>query len=76
MHLDITNAIACGLLPGFQPHQVELVGNTALAGAYAALLDRSALDDMTRIAAHIQTVELNLDPNFESTYIDQLSLPV
>jgi uncharacterized 2Fe-2S/4Fe-4S cluster protein (DUF4445 family) len=76
MHLDITNAIACGLLPGFQPHQVELVGNTALAGAYAALLDRSALDDMTRIAAHIQTVELNLDPNCESTYLDQLSLPV
>ena len=32
-HLDVGHAIAIGLLPGFREEQVEVVGNTALAGA-------------------------------------------
>ena len=75
MHIDIANAIDCGLLPGFEPRQVQVVGNTALAGAYLSLLDCGALDEVGRISQHIEIVELNLDPGFESRYIDQLSLP-
>ncbi len=75
MHLNVRNAIGCGLLPGFNVKQVEVVGNTSLAGAYLGLLDRGALDEITRIAKKIEVVELNLDPGFESRYIDQLSLP-
>jgi len=75
MHIDIPNAIACGLLPGFEPRQVQVVGNTSLAGAYLALLDCGALDEIGRISQRIEIVELNLDPQFESRYIDQLSLP-
>jgi uncharacterized 2Fe-2S/4Fe-4S cluster protein (DUF4445 family) len=75
MHLDVPNAIACGLLPGFVPEQVQVVGNTSLAGAYLALLDRGALDEMAHISRQLEVVELNLDPHFEPHYIDQLSLP-
>jgi uncharacterized 2Fe-2S/4Fe-4S cluster protein (DUF4445 family) len=75
MHIDIPNAIACGLLPGFKPDQVQVVGNTSLAGAYLGLLDCGALDEIGRISQHIEIVELNLDPGFESRYIDQLCLP-
>ena len=75
LHIDIANAIGCGLLPGFVPGQVQVVGNTALAGAYLALLDCGALDEIARIARQIEVVELNLDPEFESCYIDNLSLP-
>jgi uncharacterized 2Fe-2S/4Fe-4S cluster protein (DUF4445 family) len=75
MHMDIANAIACGLLPGFAPDQVQLVGNTSLAGAYVTLLDRSVLDEIARVSSEMEVVELNLDPNFEMNYIDQLSLP-
>ena len=32
-HMDIDNVIRCGLLPGFRPDQISLVGNTSLAGA-------------------------------------------
>ena len=32
-HMDIENVIRCGLLPGFRPEQISLVGNTSLAGA-------------------------------------------
>ena len=74
MHLDIDNTIACGLLPGFARKQVQLVGNTSLAGAYLSLLDVSVLDEIKRVAKAIEMVELNLDPEFEGCYIDQLSL--
>jgi uncharacterized 2Fe-2S/4Fe-4S cluster protein (DUF4445 family) len=75
LHLNVANAIGCGLLPGFTETQIEVVGNTSLAGAYLGLLDCGALDEITRISKRIEIVELNLDPNFESRYIDQLSLP-
>lgn len=74
MHLDLTNAISCGLLPGFRPEQVQLVGNTSLAGATVACLDRSVMRDLDSIAGEMEIVELNLDPGFEDTYIDQLML--
>ena len=75
LHLNRANAIACGLLPGFVPEQIEVVGNTSLAGAYLALLDCGALDEITRAGKKMDVVELNLDPGFEDRYIEQLSLP-
>ena len=75
MHLELANAIACGLLPGFTTAQIELVGNTSLAGATLALLDRNTLAELAKARANVEVVELNLDPRFEDTYLDQLSLP-
>ena len=75
LHLNRVNAIACGLLPGFEPEQIEVVGNTSLAGAYLALLDCGALDEITRAGRKMDVIELNLDPGFEDRYIEQLSLP-
>lgn len=69
------NAIACGLLPGFTPTQIQPVGNTALAGAYLGLLDASLLREVRRVGEEMEVIELNLDPRFEDCYIEQLSLP-
>jgi len=74
LHLSIPNAIACGLLPGFEPGQIEAVGNTSLGGAYLALLDRSLLEEMGALRSQSETIELNLDPGFEDRYLDHLSL--
>ncbi|MGE5610536.1 MAG: ASKHA domain-containing protein [Bacillota bacterium] len=74
-HMDVNNAIACGLLPGFKAEQVQSVGNTSLGGAYVALMDSTVLDEMSRIGKRLKVIELNLDPDFETTYIDQLLLP-
>ncbi len=74
-HMDIENIIQCGLLPGFRPGQIRLVGNTSLAGAYLALLDSGVLEEMGRFSKRLETIELNLEPDFESQYIDQLCLP-
>ncbi|MEI8195992.1 MAG: ASKHA domain-containing protein [Phycisphaerae bacterium] len=74
-HMLARNAIRCGLLPGFEPEQIMPVGNTSAAGAYLGLLDSSALDEMSVLARRVEIVELNLDPDFEDCYIDQLCLP-
>ncbi|MCX6909572.1 MAG: ASKHA domain-containing protein [Verrucomicrobia bacterium] len=75
MHINVPNAISCGLLPGFAAEQVQVVGNTSLAGAYLALLDSGVLDALTRIGKQLEVVELNLDPGFEDRFIEQLALP-
>lgn len=75
MHINLRNAIAIGLLPGFAEAQIQVVGNSSLAGAYLSLLDRGALRAIEDVARRIETIELNTDPDFESCYIDQLSLP-
>jgi uncharacterized 2Fe-2S/4Fe-4S cluster protein (DUF4445 family)/ferredoxin len=74
-HLSAANAVACGLLPGFDPERIEAVGNTSLAGAYLALIDRTSLKEMDRNRQTVEVVELNLEPDFEDNYVDCLSLP-
>ena len=75
LHVDPASAVGCGLLPGFRPDQVEFLGNSSLAGAYLALLDSGAVEELKRISQRIEIVELNLDPGFERCYIGQLQLP-
>jgi len=74
-HMDIGNLLACGMLPGFRPEQIQVVGNTSLGGAYLALLDVGVLEAIKHVSAHLECVELNLEPTFESHFIDQLTLP-
>jgi len=75
MHLNIANAIAIGILPSVPEHQVKVVGNTSLAGAMIALVDRSSLEDMEALREKVNVIELNLTDNFENCYIEHLTLP-
>jgi uncharacterized 2Fe-2S/4Fe-4S cluster protein (DUF4445 family) len=75
MHLNVAHAIAIGLLPGFREEQVRVVGNTSLAGALLALVDRTTLDEMENLRAQVEVVELNLVDGFEDRYIEHLMLP-
>ncbi len=75
MHLNVPNAIAIGLLPEFHPDQVRVVGNTSLAGALLALIDRTTLDEMEAIRGRTNVIELNLARGFEDRYVEHLMLP-
>ncbi len=75
MHLNIAHAIAIGILPSVREHQVKVVGNTSLAGAMIALVDRSSLEDMEALREKVNVIELNLTDNFENCYIEHLTLP-
>jgi len=74
MHMHTGNAIRCGLLPGFSLEQVELVGNTSLAGALLALTDSTVMNELGRAGTDMEVLELNTDPGFEARFIDQLAL--
>lgn len=75
LHLSLPHAIGCGLLPGFTPEQIKVVGNTSLGGAFLAIHDRSLLEEMKTACTRMESIELNLQPGFEDAYIDHLSLP-
>lgn len=75
MHMNVANAITMGLLPGFSTDQVEVVGNTSLAGSMLTLLDHSSLDEMESIRHDTRIIELNLQDHFEDCYINHLMLP-
>jgi uncharacterized 2Fe-2S/4Fe-4S cluster protein (DUF4445 family) len=75
LHVSVPHAIAIGLLPGFQAGQVRVSGNTSLAGALLALLDRSAFAAMDAMRGDIGVLELNLVPGFSDRYVDHLVLP-
>ena len=75
MHLNVAHAIAIGLLPGFRGEQVRVVGNTSLAGALLALVDRTTLDEMENLRTQMEVIELNLAADFEDRYIEHLTLP-
>jgi len=75
MHLNIAHAIAIGLLPGFKEEQVRVVGNTSLAGAMLALVDRTMLDEMENLRRQVEVIELNLADDFSDRYMEHLTLP-
>lgn len=75
MHLNVAHAIAIGLLPGFREEQVRVVGNTSLAGALLASVDRTTLVEMENLRSQMEVIELNLAPDFEDRYIEHLMLP-
>lgn len=75
LHLSLAHAIGCGLLPGFTPAQIQVVGNTSLGGAFLAVNDRNLLEEMKTACARMEMIELNLQPDFEDAYIDHLMLP-
>jgi len=74
-HINPTNAIAIGLLPPIPVERIEVMGNGSLAGAFLALLDPTAVDEMNAISSTIDVVELNMHEEFQTVYIDALSLP-
>jgi uncharacterized 2Fe-2S/4Fe-4S cluster protein (DUF4445 family) len=75
MHIDVQHAIDIGLLPGFRPEQVCVAGNSSLAGALLALVDRALLEEMESLRAQVEVIELNLVGGFEERYIEHLMLP-
>ncbi len=74
-NLSVANALGCGLLPGFDATQIEVVGNTSLGGAYLCLLDAALVEELESFRATTTVIELNQLEDFEDTYLENLALP-
>ena len=65
-----------GLLPaGIAPERVRAVGNTAAAGARAALASVSARREAQRVARWLRPVELSLHARFQEFFAESMLFP-
>jgi len=74
-YIDVEKAIQIGLLPDADWDKFHFLGNTAVRGAYMALLSRSARSRITAIANMMTYLELSADNTFYDVFTSALFLP-
>jgi uncharacterized 2Fe-2S/4Fe-4S cluster protein (DUF4445 family) len=73
--LRVEEAVTIGMLPDLPRERITFAGNTALAGAYLALLCRQARDVLGEIASRMTYLELSIAPKFMDEFVAALFLP-
>jgi uncharacterized 2Fe-2S/4Fe-4S cluster protein (DUF4445 family) len=74
-YLDISKAIAIGLLPDIDINKFQFIGNSSLMGARMALLSCHALERTEKISNKMTNIELSSYQPFMDEYIASLFLP-
>jgi len=74
-YINVDNAVKIGMLPAIKPDNLDVIGNSSLAGAVLNAIDLDAAPRMLKISRSIQDIVLNTVPEFEYNYIDALMLP-
>jgi uncharacterized 2Fe-2S/4Fe-4S cluster protein (DUF4445 family) len=73
-YLDVSSAIAIGMLPAIPLNRFLQVGNAAGAGAKVALISRQAREGVQQFVRGIHYIELAGAPDFHTTFMQALSL--
>jgi len=73
--LDITKAVAIGLLPDIDTHRIQFIGNSSVMGARMALLSTPAFEKAIDISKKMTNIELSNYPPFMDEFIAALFLP-
>ena len=71
--LDPVSAEKTGLIPSGLADRIEVVGNSAGAGAKLCLLSAENLRECERIAETCEVVDLSEDPDFMDEYIGNMT---
>ena len=74
-YINVEKAIEIGLLPDLAWDRFQFLGNTAVKGAYLALLDRQARQKIKEIASRMTYIELSADNTFYDAFMSALFLP-
>lgn len=74
-YLDIRNAITLGLLPDLPHERIHFVGNTAVAGARAALISEEALARIERVARMMTYIDLMTNPKYMEEFVSANFIP-
>ncbi len=74
-YINVEKAVEIGLLPDKPWDQFKFLGNTAIRGAYLALLDRGARTRIADIASRMTYIELSADNKFYEAFTSALFLP-
>jgi uncharacterized 2Fe-2S/4Fe-4S cluster protein (DUF4445 family) len=74
-YINVEKAIEIGLLPDLPWDKFQFLGNTAVRGAYLALLDHQARSQVKEIASRMTYIELSADNKFYDAFMSALFLP-
>jgi uncharacterized 2Fe-2S/4Fe-4S cluster protein (DUF4445 family) len=74
-YINVEKAVQIGLLPDMPWERFKFLGNTAVRGAYLALLDRQARARLDAIASRMTYIELSADNSFYEAFMAALFLP-
>lgn len=74
-YIQIPDAVLIGLLPDIGYDRFTYIGNSALTGAYIALLSRERREELASIAARMTYMDLSSDPHYMDRYLSALFLP-
>lgn len=74
-YLDLSAAIAIGLLPDIPLERVKFIGNSSLNGAKLSILSKDAFDEVERIAQKMTYIDLSSNRQFMDEYSSALFLP-
>jgi uncharacterized 2Fe-2S/4Fe-4S cluster protein (DUF4445 family) len=73
-YLDISSAIAIGMLPAIPLSRFRQVGNAAGVGAKIALVSREKREAVQEVVRDIRYIELAVAPDFNRTFTQAISL--
>ena len=74
-YINVENGIQIGLLPDMPWDNFKFLGNTAVLGAYYALLSQTAQQRIGEIAGRMTYIELSADNSFYEAFTSALFLP-
>lgn len=74
-YINVEKAIEIGLLPDLPWNKFQFLGNTAVRGAYLALLDLRARQRVKEIAERMTYIELSADNTFYEAFMSAMFLP-
>ncbi len=74
-YLNVRSAITLGMLPDVPPERVHFVGNTAIAGARAALLSTEAFERVEKVARMMTYIDLMANPKYMEEFVSANFIP-
>ncbi len=74
-YLQVADAVLIGMLPDLPHGRFRYIGNSALTGAYIALLSREHRQKLAGIAARMTYMDLSSDPRYMDSYVKAMFLP-
>lgn len=74
-YIQVADAVLIGMLPDLPHRRFSYIGNSALTGAYIALLSREHRRRLAAIASRMTYVDLSSDPRYMDSYVKAMFLP-
>jgi len=74
-HIDVTYAMALGLIPDCDLAHVAAAGNAAGTGARIALLNLAARAEIEDVVRRVEKIETAIEPRFQEHFVAAMALP-